>query len=377
MSNNAVQDSVFTWSAPIGSELARKERLTQLGLLGSGLAAMGWGAASAASDLGGDVRFLMVIGFMLLCLWAFGLMNSRQLRSTQIRIDRMGTLVVSDANGSSSIDLRTVSLLSIRRRNGRPQWKWSIEAVHRSGAWHTELAPLASYWNLDDETIAALDAELQRWLAWANGSASSAASASASALPAEAQGAATALTGPLAEPITVRGASTNSRSSFEWQPPEHPNKARNRRRLRIGVIGFALFVAVLAAISEAENGIAAVLFSMFVPVLILLIGFGIDRAYEFGRRFRIGVDHAGLSIRRSSKPPLVIPTDAVRSLQITLSSEATHDASIESSNWYLTVGRADGENVRIALPLSLGSSFVRNDAIALESELRRRLGVSS
>lgn len=366
MSNVATPEVVYEWRAPVGPALVKKERLTIAGLLGTGAAMVGWGLVSSLVGVGADVRFLIVAGAFMLCLGALSVLDSRRLRSTVIRVDRTGTLSFSDTKRQSALDLRTVPVLSIRRRSGQPQWRWSIEAANEGGAWHAELAGIATYWNLGEADVANLEQELGRWHAWATTNTPHARSAVGAAPPPASAN----------QPIAVRGAVTSTPHDFEWQPPEHPNKARNRRRLRIGVGAVALFIAIVAAISEAENGVTAVLFSMFVPVLILVLGFGIDRAYDLGRRFRIGVDRNGLSIRRSSKPPVVVPASAIASLQITLSQAATHDAGVESSNWVLAVVKTDGETVRSALPLWLGSSFVRNDAIALEAELRRRLEVA-
>ncbi len=380
MSDVVTPEAVYEWRAPVDGALVTKERITVAALLGGGAAMAAWGVISAVIGAGADVRFLVVVGVMLLSLGAWAVRDSRRLRSTVIRIDRMGTLTVSDTKQQATIDLRTVSTLSVRRRSGRPQWHWSIEAAHPGGAWHAELAGLATYWNLGDDEMAKLESELLGWLAWATGNAAVARAPGAASASPSASFAAGSITDagssrPPAAAIAVRGVVTSTPREFEWEPPEHPNKARNRRRLRIGVVGFAVLVALFAAISEAENGVTAVLFSMFVPVLILLIGFGVDRAYDLGRRFRIGVDANGLSIRRSSKPPIVVAAPTIATLQISLAHESTHDANIEASNWYLTVGTNDGETKRIPIPLSLGSSFARNDAIALEAELRRRLGV--
>ncbi len=273
MSNAAVHESVFEWRAPIAADLARKERLTLLGLFGSGIALIVWGVVSAVTGLAGDIRYVLVLGTMLAALGLFGALDSRRLRSTVLSIDRMGTLTVSDTKGSASIDLRTVSALSIRRRAGRPQWRWSIEAVQPDGAWHVELGGLASYWNLDENTVGALEVELQRWLTWANGGVAVPSTAnqgnaplSQEMHPQEMLSQKTPATDRVAEPVSVRGTRVSTHSVFEWQPPEHPNKVRNRHRLRIGVIAFALVIAVVAAISEADNGVSAVLLSMFVPV---------------------------------------------------------------------------------------------------------------
>lgn len=387
MSDVVTPEAVYEWRAPIPPELAKKGRLTLLGTVGGGAASIAWGVAAAVAGIPGDVRLLTVMGVMLLTIGMLGRGHSGRLRSTVIRVDRLGTLTVSDAKRTDSIDLRTVSALAIRERSGRPQWLWSIEAVHRAGAWHTELPALAGYWNLAKGDVAELEAELRRWLAWATGTMVPASSPApdpaanpdsttpGSTAPGSTAPGSTAPGGFDSAPIPVNGTVTSTAHVFEWQPPQHPNKARNRRRLRIGVVGFAVLIAVFAAVSEAENGVSAVIFSMFVPVLILVIGFGLDRAYDYGRRFRLGVDERGLWIRRSSKEPVVIARTDVATLTLRLSHDSTHDADVETTSWTLGVDRRTGDPVNTRLPLALGSSFSRNDAIALEAELRRRLGV--
>ena len=375
--SGVVQGTVFEWRASVSAEAARKERMTLLALFAPGIASVGWAVIGLATGAGANVRFLIVLGAMLIGLGVHGLMSSRQLRSTVVQVDRSGTLTVADPKRSHSLDLRTASTLAIRHRNARPQWKWSIEVIHQGGAWHADLPGLATYWNLDADVIGALETDLQRWLAWANQHQRSTPPHPADVPSETATPYGSATTRRPTDAIPVQGAVANRPGRFEWQPPRHPNQARNRLRFRIGVTGVVVLVAVIAAVSEAQNGLAAVLFSMFVPALILLIGFGIDRVYDIGRRFRIRVDAAGLSIQRSSKPPTTIPASDIGALQVTLSHEATHDPHLESSNWYLTVTRRNGELVRTALPLYLGTSFHRNDAIALEAELRRRLGVTN
>ncbi len=381
MSNVAVHETVFEWRAPIAADLARKARLSQLGLFGAGGVMVALGIVSAVSDVAGDVRFLLVVGLMLLGLGILGAMDSRRLRSTVLRIDRMGMLSLTDSKGSASIDLRGVSVLAIRHRTGRPQWRWSIEAVQPAGGWHADLAGLATYWNLDQATITALDAELQRWLAWATGRSPGTGADAGPSAASEIGGPGSRFVGSSAAasttPVDVPGATTNTDRIFEWQPLAHPNKARNRRRVRIGVGGLVLAIAVIAAVSEAENGLSAVLLSMFVPVLILLFGFGFDRVYDLSKRFRVRVDGAGLSIRRSSGKEVVIPASDIVSLSVSLVQHSSHDANVDSSSWFLQVQRVDGEWTKAQLPVFFGTSFARNDAIALEAELRRRLGLTT
>ncbi len=373
MSDVVVPESVYEWRAPVSTDLARKGRFSQAVCFAGGIGLVVWGVASAATAFAGDARALIVVGLMLAGLGVLGAWDSRRLRSTVVRIDRMGTLTVSDARGSTSVDLRTVTDVAIRRRNKRPQWRWSIEAVARDGAWHAEIAAIATYWNLDETVIRSLETELRRWTAWANGGSVVGASTESSMARSAEPGDSGVRRPSVSTPVV--GSVVNSPDAFVWRLPTHPNRARNRRRLRIGVVGFALAIAVFAAVSEWENGLTAVALSMFVPVLILVIGAGIDFFYTIGRRFQIGVDRAGLSIKRSSKEPLVIPAADVRSLAIELRQTHSSPEIGDASSWFLEIHRASGESVTMPIPSALGSAFGRNEAIALEAELRRRLGV--
>ncbi len=234
---------------------------------------------------------------------------------------------------------------------------------------------MATYWNLDEAVVRSLETELRRWTTWANGGSTVAGAADPSASASTGTGSAAAGR-PGATPNRIAGAVTNTADSFVWTLPSHPNRARNRRRLRIGIVALALLIAIIAAVSEWENGPAAVGFSMFVPVLILVIGAGVDFVYTIGGRFQIAVDRAGLSIRRSSKPPLVIPAAEVRGLEIELRQLVSSSEVGDSSSWFLEVQRTDGESVSMPIPSALGSAFGRNEAIALAAELRRRLAVA-
>jgi hypothetical protein len=159
------------------------------------------------------------------------------------------------------------------------------------GAWHAEIPSTAMYFNLPEEEVSTLEAELQRWLTWANGGAGSEQS-TAPDMTAVASSSQPLSTSPAAEALT--------NASFVWKPSRHPNADRNRKRVRIGFVVFALAIIIAAASSEWENGAGSVLFSMTVPIVIVLIAFGVDKLYDAGRRFEISVLTAPTSRSTSS-----------------------------------------------------------------------------
>lgn len=343
--------TVFEWQPEITDHLRTRERFTRLVTFGAGGVSAIWGIGAATGLILGDARYLIVLGLMLVTIGILGLGPSRSLRSTRVHVDGNGTLHVTDDEVSTVIDLRIASELAVRRRQARPQWKWSIEVIHCEGAWHTTLAPLASYWNLDETSIRSLEADLQRWMTWANGGSAPAPTPAAPWAP------------------------TPTPTEFVWRPADQPNRERNRNRLRLGTIGLALVIAIAATISEAENGLSAVLFSMFVPVLVLIIGFGVDRVYDAGRKFSVRMDSFGLTVLGARGNISMVPRAEIVRPYVVLREQlvASGSTSTRSSNWFLGVERSSGDPIEWLLPTKLGTRFDQNDAMLLEAAIRQRL----
>ncbi len=360
-------EAVFVWQPPIIPTLAKRELFTRVGLLGGGALAMAVGIGLAVSGRSSFTRELVVVGFMILSLGIFSLRDSKKARSTTVTIDGNGTLAVSQAGTVTHVDLRTASSVSVRRRSGQPQWKWSIEAVTPAGGWHTELAPLASYWNQPKATMESLELELRRWLAWANPDLESPTTAAPSFARSSTGGA----------PVAVRGAVEASDARFVWTPARSENAGRNRTRFRIFWLVLVTVTVILAAVSVWSDGLDAVVFSMFAPGLLLLAGVGIDRVFAVGGRYRVVVDHSGLSIDPGRRAKVTFDRSNIASISVnTRQVTSGGSTNTSSSQWYIQVVRRSDQPSDTAftsvIPLGLGTSFGRNDAIALEAELRRR-----
>ncbi len=375
-------DAVFVWRPPIDPALAKRELFTRIGLLGGGVLAMAVGIVMAVSGRSGFTRELVVVGVMIFGLGLFGLRDSKKARSTALTIDRNGTLAVAQAGTVTHVDLRTASSVAVRRRSGQPQWKWSIEAVTPAGGWHTELAPLASYWNQPKATMASLELELQRWLSWANPDLTSPTTVSPTTSSSTTVSPGTqSFTQPNAgAPVAVRGTVEASDARFVWTPARSENAGRNRTRFRLVWLVLVVISAVFAAASVWSDGLDAVVFSMFAPGLLLLAGVGIDRVFAVGGKYRVIVDHAGLSIDPGRRTKVTFDRSNISSISVhTRQTTNVGTSNTSSSQWYIQVGRRSDQPGDTAfssvIPLGLGTSFGRNDAIALESELRRRCGL--
>lgn len=357
------QSLVYSWSAPpIPDE---SKRVAVFFAATFGLAAIGvvFGVAVLADVFGGDARFLLVMSLILAMLGALGLTSTRNARSFRLAIDRNGTLTAGDRAGHSSVDLRTCHAINVRLRNNRVSSQWSIEAVGAQGAWHREIANVATYWKQPTPGMGELEAELRRWLAWANGGAELTPRRPS---PADAE---TAQTG-------YAGVVTATPDRFEWRPPQGANADRNRRRVRIGFGIVTAAVAIFAVVSEWENGLAAVFFSMFVPVLLLVIAAGVDLAYRRGKQFAIIVDPTGLTARQGSKTKAHAAHGTITELTVESSTHTsnTGGTTTTSTIWSVrgTAPGAQNDVFRAVIPLHLGTAFSRNDAIALEAELQAR-----
>ncbi|MEZ5227578.1 MAG: hypothetical protein R2710_13135 [Acidimicrobiales bacterium] len=381
---------MYTWRPVITEEMARRERLLGLATWVAGGLAVIAGVVLAALGEGGSTRFLVIVGAMLLTLGFWARTASRKARSAALSIDRNGLLSVAEGGSASTLDLRTVSSIEVRQRTGRPHWCWSIEAVSPAGGWHTELTPLASYVNLPADQIEALEVQLLRFLAWANPSVAPAAPHAAAPSPSHlAAGSVAATEGHTpataagAGPVALRGAVEASPDRLTWMVPRGDNAVRNRRRFRIGLAVTFLGFAIVAAVSVRDDGLDAMVLSMFAPLLYLLIGLGIDRAFMTGSKFKLIVDASGLTVDRGRTRTLTIPRADIKTIDVsTRSSGVTVDGTSTNANhWFLTVHRhSDQPGARpygSMLPVGLGGSFTRNDAIALEAELRRRCGLSA
>ena len=159
---------------------------------------------------------------------------------------------------------------------------------------------------------------------------------------------------------------------FEWRPTKHPKRDRNRKRIRLGFGVAALLVAIGAAVSSWSDGVVNVVASMFVPVLILLIGFGIDRIYDAGRNFSIRADGISLTIHRGGRAaPAVIPVSELTGLRVASQRVAAPNGT-HGSAWHIVAERRNDKAVDVILPTFLGTTFGRDDAHELEAELRRR-----
>ncbi len=352
-------DLVWEWHFPISPEDQRRRLLTAGGFFGAGLTCLVLAAFSISQGSSGTSRFSIVLGLLFLGLLALGEMETKRARSTVIGLNRMGLLTFTDSRTTSSVDLRTSSVPSIRRRTSPARWHWSIELNTPDAGWHREIANTSSYFQLSESEAKALEADLQHWSSWARGGQTI-----------------------VQTPLAGIGASTPTAATpnqFHWTPPRHPKADRNRRRLRIGVGVFALLVAVLAAVSEWKNGLAAVGFSMLTPVIILLVGAGLDLLFRSGQGFTIDINDGLLTIGRGRGESIIVPVRTIRSLSVdsATSSVNTGGTTQRSTIWKLSIQSdqdpSKPEPILVFIPTGFGSGFNTDEAIKLEASLRGSL----
>jgi hypothetical protein len=356
---------VWEWRFPEIEGARAKEWGHRLVTLGLGAVLAIWVAAGLVGAPG-DIRFLAVVSFMLVALGVLGVRDSQRARSTSVSVDHHGILRVADRAATAMVDLRDATEVAVRRRNHSTSWRWAIEVVTPAGGWHAEVRPIATIWNQPEAVMAALETELSDQLSRLDRTVPSAPVAS----PQDSASSPHEPTSASVSPGRSGGGASVER--FEWRPPRAPHAQRNRRRVRAGFGAAALAVAILAAVSEWDSGVVAVLASMFVPVLLGVIGFGFDCGYRIGTRFGVSLDSESLVIDRWLRSPSVIPRSEIETVAIDLRREVS-GSDADGSKWFLIVYRIDGDTRPIPLGLGFGSRFTRNDAIALEAELRNRL----
>lgn len=359
---------VWQWHFPISPGDQRRRLLTVGGLLGAGLLCFALAALSVTRGSSDNSRFTIVLGMLFLGLLALGEMETKRARSTIISLNRMGLLTFADSRSTSSVDLRSCSTPNVRRRSSPTRWHWSLEASTPDAGWHRELANTSSYFQLSETDAMALEAELQHWSSWARSGLS----------PTQSPQAPTAAATPatISMPISSTVPPMATSSQFHWTPPRHLNASRNRRRLRLGTVGLAFLVAVVATITEWENGLAAVGFSMLTPVIILLVGAGLDLLFRSGQKFSIDIKDGLLTINRGRGEPVIVPIHTIRSLSVdsATSSVNTGTTTQRTMIWKLSIHSdqdpSKPDPTLAVIPTGFGSGFNTDEAIKLESGLR-------
>lgn len=348
---------VWQWSYP-RTERDNKRRLLHAGGLAIlGTLCLAYALITAVTSTGNAVsavRFPLVFGAISLSLAAMGDAQTRRARSTTMSIDNLGLLTITDNQSSSTLDLCTSSVPDVRVRAGSQYSKASIEAISPSGPWHRELASIAGNLRLGTEEIHKLQVELHKWSIWASGGKSVALAK---------------------QSISARkqhpSIGSTPATPFTWTPPRHPNAARNQRRFRVGsALGLGALAIGIAA-SQWENGLDDVVISMFVPVLLLLFGFGLDRSYAVGQNFLIHVDRSTLTVTKGNKTLHAVPLASIRQLEVDASAQAsTTQTSQRHIMWYLRM-EVEPEPLKVQIPRGLGSGFSKDAAIQLEADLNR------
>ena len=291
-------------------------------------------------------------------------MATRRALSAEMSVDSAGLLTVRNSSGSSTVDLSRASEPVVKVRSGSSNVRrWSVEMDTPDGAWHWDIGRLA-FKDIDRGVMEELEAELRRLSRRFH----------ASAAPTGSLGPAAAGSGETSEsPLAGSG------ETLVWTIPRSPNAERNRRRLRIGFWGTALVLAVILAAANWSEGLGTVALTMFVPVLLALIGFGLDRLYTVGHKFRIEVRDGTLKATNGARTLLEVPSDSVRSVSVrtTHTNMYSGGAHTRATTWVVFVDVGEAEPSQVAFPSGFGVTMNRDHAISLEARLRSALGLES
>lgn len=378
--------TVWRWGYPITKRDETRRRVHAGGLILLGAlcilylviaVVMGSGSAAPAGT-----RFLVVLGVMSISIGIMGELQTRRARSTELRIDGNGVLTFIDSKHANSIDLRTCSQPAVKHRSRPSGSVWMIEAIAPSGAWHQDFANTAAHLRMAEDDVNALRAELVHWSTWASrGQArphgpqpQSSQSASPAATPPEA-------TPPhLVQPHLPQAGSGqptgqgNAPGTFEWRPAIKANADKNRQNLRkisAAVIGAMVVIIIFA---QAKNGLAAVLFSMFLPVMLVSVAVVLDFAFRQGRAFRLVAQGGVLTVWNGTRQGASIPLSTVQAFRVDSRTMRSSSSTTSSSStaWFVTL-TAQPSQPEIAIPGGFAVEFGRQQAIELEVSLNQLL----
>lgn len=362
-------DALWRWQPPLTDDLRRKLRTSTSLLV---LVIAGAVVAAALSP----TRWIIVLALLLAGIGVLWWVQHRRFRSTRLSIAPDGRLSIADNSQSATIELARVDTIAVRQRaaGGRsmlqPNARWSIELAGPDDSLSHEIALAGGLFNLDEKEILELERALRAQAAQ-HGARLSSNEAATDASP---QLGVAAPEQAAAAPIDAAASDT----PFEWRPPVSPGADRRRRWIRIGYLGCALVIAIFGGISARDDGIGAILLTaLTVPGMIVLIGGAFDYMSGRARRFRLTVSGGVLCIDGHGAPAQIDLRGATVAVERRSALVQTgNGGSVRSASWWLEVRAADGEKLARMFP-SWGTSTSQDDYVALERELRRRVGTQA
>ena len=357
-------NAIWTWKLQPDEGAARRLLLLRVGIAVVALIAVVWVVAASSSGSGGSIAYPVIVGVALVGILVMEEMATRRALSAEMSVDSAGVLTVRNSSDSSTVDLSRASEPAVKLRSGyNNSHRWAVEMDTPDGAWHWDIGRLA-FKNIDRDVMEELEGELRRLSRRFR----------ASAAPGSAGHAAPGGSGGTSEsPLAGSG------ETLVWTIPLSPNAERNRRRLRIGLWGTALVLAVILAAANWSQGLGRVAMTMFVPVLLALIGFGLDRLYTVGRKFRIEVRDGTLKATNGARTVLEVPSESVRSVSVGTIHTYLYSgtAHTRATNWMVAVDVGEQEPSKVGIPSGFGLGMNRDHAISLEARLRSALGLES
>lgn len=389
--HSAQSGDVWQWKHPVTDKAKSSRLLHAVGLGFLGVLCIGYVVVGAivGSNAAPGSRFLAVLGLVLISLAVMGEMQTRQARSTNLRIDSNGILSFVDSDQITMVDLRTSSQPAINLRSRPTGPVWLIEAITPQGAWHRGIANTAGYHRLGKAEIEALRVELAKWSHWASRGQAQPHTSVHQALPNTGGHANPA---PQANPAVPNSALPNSAlpnsassnpaaqsqraygsqgAPFHWTVPMKPNAGENRRKFRIGAAVVIAAVAASAAFSVASQGLFTIVLSMFFPFLMVLTAFGLDLAFRQGQGFVLKIEHGVLIVTNRDKVRATLPLNTVQSFKVDSRTTRSHSSQTTSSStsWFI-IPTANPEHGEIAIPGGFSVDFGRTQALELEATLQ-------
>lgn len=339
---------MWSWKLPDPVGDPRKRLLFNVGMPLAVAAAVGVGVATSQ-------RVLIIIGVVTFGIFVLGLIEGRRARAFEVSLSG-GVLSIDNGRETKTIDATEVTDVSVRHRSASSGGRWSVEAIGNNRAITSSIPADQGWLNIDEQTAKDLEAELSAQLGLARRSA-------------------TLMQG---FPSPEAAAMTPKSGDYEWRPPIGPNADRNRKRVRLFMLGAALLVAVYAGISERDAGTVGLILSItVVPGLIALSWAVVDWLFRVGRGIRVAVEDGHLVGQRSAKQvPIRFPLAEVESVVVDSSTHIQHtqNSHTRQTIWWLKVTSTSGDEKKMQLSNGFGLATTREDYALLEAELKARVG---
>lgn len=310
-------------------------------------------------------RYWIVVAFMVGSMLVLGRSSTRRLRSTHAVLDGP-ILTISDSRATTTIDLREMDRLEVRRRSAQTRnQKWAIEATGPGIVSVHELAGLEMYLNLSEDAIAPLRHGIDHYHRWYRTNAPTTPTSNTARTDGQVV---------TAVPMTASDTTGRVRDDFEWRPPRTQHAERNQRRVLVATV---LSAVVLGAIGVQQNWgdtTGMILAMVVLPPIVLLLGLGCWYAFTPAKRFRLLVTDGQLEAWRGSKQTSAIVTAGITDIVVDVAHSRNHATNTNHSQPYVEVHGHEGSE-RIALPVSLGMRLTHEERVDLEHRLKHHLAL--